>query len=90
MKTARFLLACVAVSLLAACSPDSITAPATPARPHFDADAAPGSDDGGYNTNSSGTGTGTGNCIPIMVVNSDGSVTTQCQVTANGQMGSGN
>jgi hypothetical protein len=91
MKTARFLLACVAASLLAACNSDSITAPAvpaTPAHPHFDADAAPGSDDGGYNTDTSGTGTG--NCIRIIVVNPDGSVTTQCQVTANGQLGSGN
>jgi hypothetical protein len=37
MKTARFLLACVAVSVLAACGSQTITAPAAaPARPHAD------------------------------------------------------
>jgi uncharacterized lipoprotein YajG len=36
MKTARFLLACVAVSMLAACSTDSITAPAAPRAPAAD------------------------------------------------------
>jgi hypothetical protein len=87
MKTARFLLACVAVSLLAACSPDSITAPAAPARPNFDQDVGPGSDEGGYTTDMSGAGTA--NCIRIVVVNPDGSISLQCQVTANGQMGSG-
>ena len=88
MKTARFLLACVAASLLAACSADSITAPATPARPQYDADVGPGSDDGGYTTEKSSTGTA--NCILVIVVNPDGSISTVCQVTANGQMGSGN
>jgi hypothetical protein len=90
MKTARFLLACVAVSLLAACSPDSITAPATPAapaRPNFDADVGPGSDESGSTDTS---GPGTSNCILVVVVNPDGSTSTQCQVTANGQFGSGN
>ena len=91
MKTARFLLACVAASLLAACSADSITAPAspaTPARPQYDEDVGPGSDDGGYITEKSSTGTA--NCILIIVVNPDGSISTVCQVNANGQMGSGN
>jgi hypothetical protein len=87
MKTARFLLACVAASLLAACSSDSITAPATPARPHFDESVGPG-DDGGVTGDTHGTGTG--NCILIIVVNPDGSVSTQCQVIANGQFGTGN
>jgi hypothetical protein len=91
MKTARFLLACVAASLLAACSADGITAPATPAtasRPAFDEDVGPG-DDGGTYTSDIGHG-GTSNCILIVVVNQDGSTSTQCQVTANGQIGSGN
>ncbi|HEY0038503.1 MAG TPA: hypothetical protein VGB66_17525 [Longimicrobium sp.] len=90
MKTARFLLACVAVSLLAACSPDGITAPATPAapaRPNFDEDVGPGSDEGGSTTDTSGTGTS--NCILIVVVNPDGSTSRQCQVNANGQLGTG-
>jgi hypothetical protein len=88
MKTARFLLACVAVSLLAACSPDSITAPAAPARPNFDEDVGPGSDEGGSTINTSGSGTS--NCILVVVVNPDGSTSMQCQVIANGQLGSGN
>ena len=87
MKTARFLLACVAASLLAACSPDAITAPATPARPNFDADPSIGADDGSYTTETSGAGTA--NCIRIVVVNPDGSISLQCQVTANGQLGTG-
>src|SRR5215210_4203392 len=65
MKTARFLLACVAASLLAACSADSITAPATPARPSFDESVGPG--DGGEGID--GTGGGPGSCIPVVVVN---------------------
>ncbi|HSU14480.1 hypothetical protein [Longimicrobium sp.] len=37
MKTARFLLACAAVSVLAACGSQTITAPVEPpARPHAD------------------------------------------------------
>ena len=88
MKTARFLLACVAASLVAACSPDGITAPATPARPHFDEDPSVGADEGSYTTDTSGTGTA--DCFLIVVVNPDGSVTWQCQVIANGQMGTGN
>jgi hypothetical protein len=79
------------VSLLAACSPDSITAPATPAtpvRPNFDEDVGPGSDEGGSTINTSGSGTS--NCILVVVVNPDGSTSMQCQVIANGQFGSGN
>jgi hypothetical protein len=85
MKTARFLLACVAASLLAACSADSITAPATPNRPSFDEGVGPGDSGEGID----GTGDGTG-CIPILVVNSDGSISSQCLVYANGQLGTGN
>lgn len=91
MKTARFLLACVAASLLAACSADGITAPATPAtpsRPAFDEGVGSG-DDGGTSTSDTGFG-GTANCVPIVVVKADGSISTQCYVTANGQLGSGN
>jgi hypothetical protein len=90
MKTARFLLACVAVSLLAACSPDGITAPAstaTPARPQYDEDVAPGVDDGSSTTEKSATGTA--NCILVIVVNPDGSTSTVCHVVANGQLGTG-
>jgi uncharacterized lipoprotein YajG len=36
MKTARFLLACAAVSVLAACGSQTITAPAAPTRPNAD------------------------------------------------------
>jgi len=90
MKTARFLLACVAASLLAACGADSITAPAspaTPARPQYDEDVGPGSDDGGYTTEMYGTGTA--NCILVIIINPDGSISAVCQVNANGQMGTG-
>ena len=91
MKTARFLLACVAASLLAACSADGITAPATPAtpsRPAFDEDVNPGDEDG---TSTTDTGlSGPTNCVLIVVVNVDGSVKALCQVTANGQFGTGN
>jgi hypothetical protein len=89
MKTARFLLACVAASLLAACGTDTITAPitpATPARPHFDESVGPG-DDGGDSLNTYGTGPT--DCIPVLVVNADGSVTSKCQVSATSQMGTG-
>src|SRR5215217_7914332 len=78
MKTARFLLACVAASLLAACSADGITAPAspaTPSRPAFDEDVGPGGDDeGGTYTSDTGLG-GTANCILVAVLNVDGSIT---------------
>ena len=89
MKTARFLLACVAASLLAACSPDGITAPAAPARPQYDEDVAPSVDDGGGSVTDM-SGLGTVNCILIIVVNPDGSITTMCQVNASGQFGTGN
>jgi uncharacterized lipoprotein YajG len=36
MKTARFLLACAAVSVLAACGSQTITSPAAPTRPNAD------------------------------------------------------
>lgn len=86
MKTARFLLACALVSLLAACGGQGITAPdsTAPARPHFDID--PPSGDGGASQDAA---TGPTNCIVVVVVNQDGTVTTQCQVNANGQFGSG-
>src|SRR4051812_16135331 len=74
MKTARFLLACALVSLLAACGGKGITAPdsAAPGRPHFDEDPSLG---GGQSTQD--TGSGSGNCIIIIVVNPDGSITQQ-------------
>ena len=87
MKTARFLLACVAASLLAACGSDTITAPATPttpARPHFDEDVGPGGGDAITTYGSDPT-----NCMLVYVVKADGSLAMQCQVTATSQMGSG-
>ena len=84
MKTARFLLACVAASLLAACSADSITAPATPARPSFDESVGPSNGGEGID----GTGSASGNCT--IVVHPDGSITTQCLTySSTGQFGSG-
>ena len=88
MKTARFLLASALVSLLAACGSQGITAPDTagPGRPHFDTAPANGTppDDTTYDT-----GSGSTNCIIVLVVNPDGSITQTCQVNANGQLGSG-
>ena len=89
MKTARFLLACVAASLLAACGADGITAPATPAasaRPHFDEDVGPGT---GGDDSVDTSGSGPTDCIPVLVVNADGSVGMRCQVNATSQFGSG-
>jgi len=85
MKTARFLLACVAASLLAACSADSITAPATPARPSFDESVDPSDTGEGID----GTGGSPGSCVPVMVVNPDGSISTQCLTYSSGQLGTG-
>ena len=85
MKTARFLLACVAASLLAACGADTITAPATPARPSFEENVGDSERDSSIDD----TGDGTGNCMMVTVVNSDGSTTTTCQVSSNGQLGTG-
>ena len=90
MKTARFLLACVAASFLAACGADGITAPATPAssaRPHFDESVGPAV--GGDDSIDVGGGTGPTNCIPVIVVNADGSISSQCLVNNTSQMGSG-
>lgn len=89
MKTARFLLACALVSLLAACGSQGITAPdaAGPGRPHFDTAPATGTppDDG----TTYDTGNGSANCVIVIVVNPDGTITQTCQVNANGQLGSG-
>ena len=80
MKTARFLLACAAASVLAACGSDTITSPATttPARPH--ADIAPG--DSGESQSSTG-------CIKIIVINADGTTSEQCLYEGSGMIGSG-
>ena len=89
MKTARFLLACVAASLLAACGTDSITAPvapATPARPNFDESVGPG-EEGGDSVDAYGSGST--DCVLVVVVGLDGSITLQCQVNASSQFGSG-
>lgn len=86
MKTARFLLACALVSVLAACGSQGITAPdtAAPARPHFDVDPATS----GGETNQDTRGAES-NCVPVVIVHSDGTVSTVCQTNANGQLGSG-
>jgi hypothetical protein len=81
MKTARFLLACAAVSLLVACGRETITAPvAAPQRPH--ADIAP-SDSADISE------AATSNCIPVTIVNPDGTTTETCSSNANGQIGTG-
>lgn len=85
MKTARFLLACALVSVLAACGSQGITAPdtAAPGRPHFDEDPI----DGGGPTQDTG---GQPTCVLVVVVHPDGSTTTVCQASTSRQLGSGN
>ena len=87
MKTARFLLACALVSALAACGSQGITAPdaVAPARPHFDEDPIVG----GEPTHTQDTG-GQSNCVLVVIVNPDGSLSTVCQTSStNRQLGSG-
>ena len=85
MKTARFLLACAAASLLAACGRDTITAPVGAARsPSPSHDIAP--DTGGGSTASGNVGA---TCIIVVVVNPDGSTSLKCEVDGNSQIGSG-
>lgn len=75
MKTARFLLACAAASVLAACGSDTITAPAAaPARAHAD----------GSTSGTSSTG-----CVTTLVMNPDGTYSVQCVYDSNGQLGTG-
>lgn len=86
MKTARFLLACALVSALAACGSQGITAPdaVAPARPHFDEDPIVGEP-----THTQDTGGDQTNCVLVVVVNPDGSLSTVCQSNNNRQLGSG-
>jgi ABC-type glycerol-3-phosphate transport system substrate-binding protein len=79
MKTARFVLALAAASVLAACGSDTITSPSSAAPRHPRADVTPG--------DTTGTGQSVGVCggSVVTVLNSDGSTTTTC----NSQLGSG-
>lgn len=89
MKTARFLLACAAASVLAACGNDAITAPASPAAPlHPRLDS--GSQMGSGNIVDPNLPNATSVCVTIL--NQDGTVSTHCEssVTSGSQMGSGN
>jgi hypothetical protein len=87
MKTARFLLACAVVSVLAACGTDTITAPAAPAagaKPRFDS-----SQMGTGTATDSAPSVSTTSCIPVVVTSPDGTTSVQCQVDSNSQMGTG-
>jgi len=86
MRSARFFLACAAVSLLAACGTDPV-APAAPEAPHAPRlDTSSGTPDGGQ-TNSTST-SGCSGTVQV-VTNPDGSTTLQCVVDENKQNGSG-
>lgn len=97
MKTARFLLACAAACTLAACGSD-ITAP-TSARSVKQL-PTPRHDTTTGDSGQMGTGTATSSpdqttnitvvgCVPVLVVNSDGSVGWQCVINGSAQMGTG-
>jgi len=89
MKTARFLLACALVSVLAACGSQGITAPDTarPPRPAHD-DGVGGGDDP---TIGEIGGSGETHCVPVIVINPDGTTSTVCQTNNNagGMLGTG-
>ena len=81
MKTARFVLALAAASVLAACGTDTITSPSSAAPRHPRADVTPG--------DTTGTGqSGSGTCVTTL--NADGTSSTTCVDRINGQFGSGN
>ena len=75
MRSARFILACAAVSALAACGTDTITAPQKPAEPKFDSQY--------------GSGQSVCNGTMVTTVNPDGSITVQCVIDGKSQYGSG-
>lgn len=78
MKTARFVLALAAASVLAACGSDAITSPSSAAPRHPRADVTPG--------DTTGSGQSVGSCGSLItVLNADGTTTTTCQ----SQLGSG-
>jgi hypothetical protein len=87
MKTARFLLACAVASVLAACGTDTITAPAAPSRaahPRFDS----GSQIGTGSSTSNPTAPD-GSCVPVTVVNPDGTTSQICGSGVTSQIGTG-
>jgi hypothetical protein len=75
MRSARLLLACAAVSVLAACGTDPITAPIAPQGPHFDTGTTAPS-----NTSQTSGLPGSSQCSGtlMMVTQPDGSVTMEC------------
>ena len=81
MKTARFVLALAAASVLAACGTDTITSPSSAAPRHPRADVTPG--------DTTGTGqSGSGTCVTTL--NADGSTTSTCASSENSiQIGTG-
>ena len=81
MKTARFVLALAAASVLAACGSDTITSPSSAAPRHPRADVTPG--------DTTGSGQSGGTCTPILRINADGSTSTTCAESYSGQFGSG-
>ncbi|HEX8692612.1 MAG TPA: hypothetical protein VF746_09350 [Longimicrobium sp.] len=85
MRSARLLLACAAVSVLAACGTDPITAPVAPQGPRFDTGTTAPSD----TSHTSGL-PGSSECSGslMLVTQSDGSVTLEC-VQAEKQNGTG-
>jgi hypothetical protein len=84
MRFARLFLACAAVSVLAACGTDPLTAPVAPQGPHFDTGTTAPSDTSQINGHP-----GTSECSGSMmlVTQSDGSVSLEC-VSAEKQQGS--
>lgn len=84
MRSARLLLACAAVSVLAACDTDPITAPVAPQGPRFNTETTtPGdtSQTSGFSGSSECSGT------LMLVTQPDGSVTMEC-VSDEKQQGS--
>jgi len=80
MKTARFVLALAAASVLAACGSDAITSPSSAAPRHPRADVTPG--------DTTGSGQSVATCITT--TNPDGSTTSTCNASDNSiQIGTG-
>jgi len=85
MRFARLLLACAAVSVLAACGTDPLTAPVAPQGPRFDTGTTTPSDTSQIN-GLPGTSTCSGTLM--LVTQPDGSTTLEC-VSAEKQNGAG-
>jgi hypothetical protein len=91
MKTARFLLACLALSPLTACGGDGITTPAggtAPRAPAFDRSAAPSTAEGPSVAGDLDLGGSTG-CVAEVVIGPTGNIIVRCVVNAGAQLGTG-